>query len=140
MNNSIEKQLLGMAVSQINVDTLSNFIRFIDGSNTMGAGVLAEKILDWMKMELNTKIQTHNTRVLEPSRWDGPCYSAAETGWCKMYEQITGFEPLMDDFEQAMAEFATSARNSIDWYENHTTDCLNKVCSMPIPGIQQELI
>lgn len=29
-------------------DKLSNFIRTIDGANTMGAGILAEKIADWI--------------------------------------------------------------------------------------------
>lgn len=33
---------------QADIDRLSNFIRCIDGNNSMGAGALAEKIIEWM--------------------------------------------------------------------------------------------
>jgi len=40
---------LYLAPPTIDADALSNFIRSIDGNNTMGAGALAEKIVEWVQ-------------------------------------------------------------------------------------------
>lgn len=37
-----------LAPSAVDVDLLAQFIRKIDGNNSMGAGALAEKIIDWL--------------------------------------------------------------------------------------------
>lgn len=40
-----------IAARKVDVDQLSNFIRFVDGNNSLGAGALAEKIAEYLSKE-----------------------------------------------------------------------------------------
>jgi hypothetical protein len=44
----IRELFAGKVLVPVEPDDLSNFIRSVDGNNSMGAGVLAEKICEWL--------------------------------------------------------------------------------------------
>jgi hypothetical protein len=46
--SSICELFAGKVLVPLKPDDLSNFIRSVDGNNSMGAGVLAEKICGWL--------------------------------------------------------------------------------------------
>jgi hypothetical protein len=43
--------------------------------------------------------------------------------WCAEYEQVTTFEPLMDDFYEGNETFQEAAEHSVQWF----ADWVNEV-------------
>ena len=48
MNNKLRDKVEPFAWTTVKANELSNFIREIDGNNSMGAGALAENIVEWI--------------------------------------------------------------------------------------------
>lgn len=51
-------------------------------------------------------------------------YTADQRRWCENYEDRTGFEPLMEDFEAGDETFAQAAQKSVVWFEDWSSDAL----------------
>ena len=51
-------------------------------------------------------------------------YTAKQKKWCKFYQETTGFEPLMGEFEAGTESFEKAAQGSIDWFEAWSSDAL----------------
>ena len=49
-------------------------------------------------------------------------YSSAQRKWCKNYERVTTFEPLMCDYEAGNQTFLQAARFSVDWFAGWSSD------------------
>lgn len=45
-----------------------------------------------------------------------------QRAWCKLYKNETGFEPLMDDFLAGNSTFIVSAKMSVRWFEDWSSD------------------
>lgn len=51
-------------------------------------------------------------------------YTKEQRHWCRNYQEQTGFEPLMSDFEHGNESFKEAAKTSVDWFENWASDAL----------------
>lgn len=68
------------------------------------------------------------------SRWPAPKYTERQRKWCEHYERMTGFEPLMCDYEAGNESFVQAADKSTQWYEVHTSDMYLSITQRPVPG------
>ena len=59
--------------------------------------------------------------------------TAEQKAWCKLYEQQTTFEPLMDDFLAGNETFVAAAKKSNYWFESWSSDA-HLAISRHIPG------
>lgn len=62
--------------------------------------------------------------------------NAAQRAWCKNYQEVTGFEPLMDDFLYGNETFVQAARLSVRWFEDWSSDAHLNV-GRNIPGADE---
>lgn len=44
--------------------------------------------------------------------------------WLADYEEITGFEPMVDESDGGDADFDEIYFKNVSWYEDHTSQCL----------------
>ena len=51
-------------------------------------------------------------------------YTAKQKKWCKFYEETTGFEPLMSEFESGNESFEEAAKSSVSWFEDFAADAM----------------
>lgn len=58
-------------------------------------------------------------------------YTSEQRAWCEAYEKLTGFDPLMCDFEAGNESFITAAKNSKKWFEDWSSDMLRSIPDMP---------
>lgn len=56
-------------------------------------------------------------------------YTKQQQAWCKNYEDRTGFDPMMDDFEAGNETFYEGAIKSVRWYEQHASDAYLSISS-----------
>lgn len=61
----------------------------------------------------------------------------AQIEWCKLYEEQTTFEPMMDDFKAGNESFVDAARKSNRWFESWASDSHLNI-SRHIPGEYDE--
>ena len=59
--------------------------------------------------------------------------TAEQRAWCKLYEDETTFEPLMDDFLYGNESFFDAARNSARWFEDWASNSHLNI-TQKIPG------
>ena len=57
--------------------------------------------------------------------------SKRRQAWCKEYERITGFEALMDDFLEGNHSFRDAVNKSVQWYDDHTRECMASIPQAP---------
>ena len=63
--------------------------------------------------------------------------NAKQRAWCKNYQEVTGFEPLMDDFLYGNESFVHAERNSVRWFEDWSNEAHLNV-GHNIPGAEDE--
>ncbi len=57
--------------------------------------------------------------------------NAKQRKWCRMYQETTTFEPLMDDFEAGEETFREAALKSILWFEHWSGDAIRDITNLP---------
>ena len=60
-----------------------------------------------------------------------------QRAWCRLYQEQTTFEPLMDDFFSGNCTFVEAARRSNNWFESWSSDAFLAV-SHHVPGADEE--
>lgn len=65
--------------------------------------------------------------------FDRSKYTPEQWEWCVKYENRTGFDPMMEDFEAGIKTFYEAAQHACAWYDDHTGDAHNAV-TRNIPG------
>lgn len=58
-------------------------------------------------------------------------YTDKQWKWCNNYQDRTGHEPMMCDFEAGNKSFIEAARFSVDWYEDHSGDAHRSIGYIP---------
>ena len=53
-------------------------------------------------------------------------YNLAQVAWCKNYEFITTFPPMMDEFEAGKETFNQAALRNVKWFEDWSNEALHK--------------
>lgn len=62
-------------------------------------------------------------------------YTEDQREWCERYEQETGFDPhAMGDYEAGNLTFIQAAQNSIQWFEDWSSDAHLRITKGGIPG------
>ena len=67
----------------------------------------------------------------KPRKWKR--MTAAQRAWCQNYFRETDFEAMMDNFLSGDETFQASARKSVRWFEQWSTDAHLNI-SRNIPG------
>ena len=70
--------------------------------------------------------------------FDRSKYTDEQWEWCVRYEDLTGFDPMMGDFENGVKTFVDAAQFSCEWYAEHTDDAYLKI-TRNIPGAFEQL-
>lgn len=96
------------------------------------AGILRDRLTSQVTAE------AHGDAV-GMARWPLTKYDQRQRKWCAHYESMTGFEPLMCDFEAGNQSFVEAAKLSVDWYESHTGDMFLAITRRPIPGSEYDM-
>ena len=51
----------------------------------------------------------------------------AQREWCKNYEDMTGFEALIDDYHTGAMTFHEAAIHAVRWYEDHASEAHHEI-------------
>lgn len=98
--------------NEIDVDALSNFIRKVDGNNSMGAGILAEQIAGWIteQTELAQQLQLNQTiNVLTKLHTD--IKAAGYKAWtAELHGRILSYRDVLTMVDQAINEQKTQLK------------------------------
>lgn len=98
------------------VDDLAQFIRIIDGNNSMGAGQLAERILGYLNAKLAAEPAKLSAAPVEPVAWE---YRWTNPDNRKVYEEETAWKPLVPRVDQSMSQRVEEIRG----YEHNGKFC-----------------
>lgn len=71
-------------------------------------------------------LRDRNLRKEEAMKFPKKLYTKIQRKWCENYQSVTGFEPLMDDYEAGNRTFQQAANLSVWWFEDWSNDAFLK--------------
>lgn len=108
-----------------------------DAGDQLEAAELEKDLLAAMLTHAAGETESRIVRRVE--KWPADKYDDRQRAWLGYYEQETGFEPVMEDYEEGAQAFVDAAEWNVKWFEDWSSDALSHVSGNTIPGSDFDL-